>query len=84
MQQVRLGVVLLGEGQSAISDGAGVAHGISLQRNRTGDSSARDRIRSREKVRPRIAPRPAAVPAYIRPNSIRFQLLSYLSLLSNV
>jgi hypothetical protein len=36
MQQVRLGVVLLGEGQSAISDGAGVAHGISLQRNRTG------------------------------------------------
>jgi hypothetical protein len=24
------------------------------------------------------------VPGYIRPNSIRFQLLSYLSLLSNV
>jgi len=32
-----------------------------------------------KKVRPRIAPRPAAVPGYIRPNSIRFQLFSYLS-----
>jgi hypothetical protein len=30
MQQVRFGVVLLGEGQSAISDGAVVAHAISL------------------------------------------------------
>jgi hypothetical protein len=36
MQQVRLGGVLLGEGQFAISDGADVAHAISLQRNRTG------------------------------------------------
>src|ERR1700738_9261 len=46
MQQVRLGVVLLGEGQSAVSDGAGVAHGISLLRNRTGDSSPALVVRS--------------------------------------
>jgi hypothetical protein len=31
MQQVRLGLVLLGEGQSAISDGAGVAHDFELK-----------------------------------------------------
>ena len=31
-----------------------------------------------------IAPRPAAVPGYIRPDSIRFQLLSKMSLLSNL
>ena len=41
MQQVRFGVVLLGEGQSVISDSAGVAHAISLQRNRT-RTQARD------------------------------------------
>jgi hypothetical protein len=35
------------------------------------------------KARPRIAPRPAAVPRYIRPDSIRFKLLSWLPQLSN-
>jgi hypothetical protein len=44
MQQVRLSLVLLGEGQSAISDGAGVAHGISLQRNRTRTQALRGRF----------------------------------------
>ena len=46
MQQVRLGLVLLGAGQSAISVGAGVAHGVSHQLQQNRDSSPHVSIRS--------------------------------------
>src|ERR1700730_1790109 len=46
MQQVRLGLVLLGAGQSAISVGAGVAHGVSHQLQQDRDSSPHVSIRS--------------------------------------
>ena len=46
MQQVRLGLVLLGAGQSAISGGAGVAHSVSHQLQQNRDSSPHVSIRS--------------------------------------
>ena len=43
-KQVRIGLVLLGEGQSAISDRAGAAHGISNPNATDEDSSTGKKV----------------------------------------